>query len=153
MFLDLCWAQRYVIKLAKCKFISILFINFAKMKKQGVEPVDKRSDCPISCTMDLVGDKWSLLIIRDLMYLGKSTYNEFLSSNEHISTNILNDRLVKLTEVGLITYTGTAKRKKYELTKKGKDLKPVLEAVATFGMKHSNANKTFLNHVKKRMGL
>src|ERR1043165_7910276 len=100
------------------------------MKKSGTTTVDKRSDCPISCTMDLVGDKWSLLIIRDLMYLGKTTYNEFLASNEGISTNILNDRLVKLTETGLITFTGTAKRKKYSLTKKGQDLKPELESIA-----------------------
>ena len=123
------------------------------MKKQAKEIIEKRSECPISCTMDLVGDKWSLLIIRDLLYLGKTTYNEFLSSNEGISTNILNDRLVKLSEVGLITFTGTAKRKKYELTKMGRDLKPVLESVALFGIKHSTADKAFLQHVKKKMGL
>jgi DNA-binding HxlR family transcriptional regulator len=123
------------------------------MKKQAKEISEKRSECPISCTMDLVGDKWSLLIIRDLLYLGKTTYNEFLSSNECISTNILNDRLVKLTEVGLIKYTGTAKRKKYELTKMGQDLKPVLESVAIFGMKHSAADKAFLQKVKKVMSL
>lgn len=123
------------------------------MKKQATETFEKRSECPISCTMDLVGDKWSLLIIRDLLYLGKTSYNEFLNSNEGISTNILNDRLVKLTEVGLITYTGTAKRKKYELTKMGKDLKPVLESVAQFGIKHSTADKAFLQRVKKVMKL
>lgn len=123
------------------------------MKKQAKESIEKRSECPISCTMDLVGDKWSLLIIRDLLYLGKSSYNEFLNSNESISTNILNDRLVKLTEVGLITYTGNSKRKKYELTKMGRDLKPVLESVALFGIKHSDADKAFLQRVKKVMSL
>lgn len=123
------------------------------MKKQAKEIIEKRSECPISCTMDLVGDKWSLLIIRDMLYLGKTSYNEFLSSREGISTNILNDRLLKLTEVGLITYTGNAKRKKYELTKMGQDLKPVLEAVAVFGIKHSDADKTFLQKVKKVMSL
>ena len=123
------------------------------MKKQAQPVIEKRSDCPIACTMDLVGDKWSLIIIRDLLYLGKTTYNEFLSSNEGISTNILNDRLVKLTEVGLITYTGTAKRKKYELTKKGHDLKPVLESVASFGLKYSTADKAFIQNVKKKMSL
>jgi DNA-binding HxlR family transcriptional regulator len=123
------------------------------MKKQAKPIPGKRSDCPISCTMDLVGDKWSLLIIRDMLYLGKTTYNEFLSSNEGISTNILNDRLVKLTEDGLITFTGTTKRKKYELTKKGQDLKPVLESIALFGMKHSAAGKDFLKHVRKTMKL
>ncbi|MFN8117184.1 MAG: helix-turn-helix domain-containing protein [Bacteroidia bacterium] len=123
------------------------------MKKKSKEVIEKRSECPISCTMDLIGDKWSLLIIRDLMYLGKTTYNEFLNSNEAISTNILNDRLVKLTEVGLISYTGTTKRKKYELTKMGLDLKPVLESVALFGIKHSSADKQFLQRVKKVMSL
>jgi DNA-binding HxlR family transcriptional regulator len=123
------------------------------MKKAVKGIVEKRSECPISCTMDLVGDKWSLLIIRDLLYLGKTTYNEFLSSNEGISTNILNDRLLKLTEVGLIKYSGLAKRKKYELTKMGHDLKPVLESVAVFGIKHSTAEKAFLQKVKKVMDL
>ncbi|MBL0330648.1 MAG: helix-turn-helix transcriptional regulator [Bacteroidetes bacterium] len=123
------------------------------MKKRIKDTLEKRSDCPISCTMDVVGDKWSLLIIRDLMYLGKTSYNEFLSSRENISTNILNDRLIQLTEDGFITYTGSAKRKKYELTKKGMDLKPVLESIALFGMKHSSADKEFLKHVKKTMKL
>jgi DNA-binding HxlR family transcriptional regulator len=132
--------------------IFILYLCM-EMKKQEKELVESRSDCPISCTMELVGDKWSLLIIRDMLYLGKTTYNEFLSSREGISTNILNDRLIKLTEVGLITYTGTAKRKKYELTKKGHDLKPVLESVAVFGIKHSTADKAFLSRVKKVMDL
>ncbi len=123
------------------------------MKKQAKKVIEKRSECPISCTMDLVGDKWSLLIIRDMLYLGKTTYNEFLKSNESISTNILNDRLVKLTEIGLIAYTGNSKRKKYELTKMGRDLKPILESVAIFGMKHSTADKAFLQNVKKKMNL
>lgn len=123
------------------------------MKRKAKATVEKRSECPISCTMDLVGDKWSLLIIRDLLYLGKSTYNEFLSSREGISTNILNDRLVKLTEVGLITFTGTAKRKKYELTKMGQDLKPVLESIALFGIKYSDADKAFIQNVRKKMNL
>lgn len=123
------------------------------MKKQAEENIAKRSDCPISCTLDLIGDKWSLLIIRDMLYLGKTTYNEFLSSNEAISTNILNDRLIKLTDVGLITYTGSAKRKKYELTQMGKDLKPVLESIALFGMQHSTADSAFLARVRNAMGL
>ncbi|HTA27099.1 MAG TPA: helix-turn-helix domain-containing protein, partial [Bacteroidia bacterium] len=79
---------------------------------------------------------WSLLIIRDMLLFGKTTYNEFLASKEGISTNILNDRLVKLTEIGLITFSGTAKRKKYSLTNVGHDLKPIIEAIAAFGIKH-----------------
>ena len=117
-------------------------------KKPEIKEVARRSDCPVSCTMELVGDKWSMLIIRDMMLWGKSTYNEFLNSNEKISTNILNDRLVMLTEVGLIQYTGTAKRKKYSLTAMGNGLRPVLEAIGTFGIKHFEGSKEY---VKKQM--
>jgi DNA-binding HxlR family transcriptional regulator len=106
------------------------------MRKSKAEKIEKRSECPVSCTLDLIGDKWSLLIIRDIMYFEKSTYNEFLDSGEKISTNILNDRLISLTEKGLITYTGAAKRKKYKLTKTGLELRPIIEAARIFGMKH-----------------
>ena len=121
--------------------------------KKAKEIIENRSVCPITCTLDLIGDKWSLVIIRDIMYLEKCTYNEFLSSNEGISTNILNDRLIMLTKIGLITYTGTAKRKKYALTKKGLELKPVLEAIALFGMKYFTGNKEQLKNIKKVMEL
>ena len=113
------------------------------MIKEKKETTERRSDCPVSCTLDLVGDKWSLLIIRDMMFFGKTTYNEFLDSNEGIATNILNDRLIKLSKIGLITYTGAAKRKKYALTKWGQDLKPILEAIAMFGMKQFERSKEY----------
>src|ERR1700743_6195 len=106
------------------------------MKKVAEKKTNTRSDCPISCTLELIGDKWSLLIIRDMIFAEKSTYNEFLASSEGISTNILNDRLVTLTENGLITFSGSAKRKKYKLTRKGKDLKPIIKAIGIFGTKH-----------------
>lgn len=123
------------------------------MKKQNAESNTKRSECPISCSLDLIGDKWSLLIIRDMLYLGKTSYNEFLRSKEGISTNILNDRLIKLCDDELIFFTGTAKRKKYSLTKKGLDLKPILESIALFGIKYSAADKEFIKHVKNTMKL
>jgi DNA-binding HxlR family transcriptional regulator len=115
--------------------------------------IERRSDCPLSCTLDLIGDKWALLIIRDIMFFGKSTYNEFLESDEGISTNILNDKLVKLTEVGLITYSGTAKRKKYALTKMGLDLKPLLEAVGLFGMRYFEGSKAHFTKQMKEVGI
>lgn len=123
------------------------------MKKEARKKVENRSVCPIACTLDLIGDKWSLIIIRDLMYLEKSTYNEFLSSGEYISTNILNDRLVMLTEIGLITYSGTAKRKVYALTKKGLELKPMLEAIALFGLKYFTGDKEQMKKIKAVMNL
>ncbi|HWY37562.1 MAG TPA: helix-turn-helix domain-containing protein [Bacteroidia bacterium] len=123
------------------------------MKTGNKEKPERRSGCPLSCSLDLIGDKWSLLIIRDMLFLEKTTYNEFLNSKEGISTNILNDRLVKLTEVGLISFTGTEKRKKYALTKMGLDLKPVLESIALFGMKYFISDKDHLREVKKVLNL
>jgi DNA-binding HxlR family transcriptional regulator len=121
------------------------------MIKSGQKNKGKRSKCPISCTLELIGDKWSLLIIRDMLFLGKSTYNEFLASPEGISTNILNDRLVSLTNLGLISFTGTTKRKKYLLTQKGADLKPVLGAVGAFGVKHFEGSQEYLEKQIKAM--
>ena len=112
--------------------------------------VEKRSACPISCTLELIGDKWSLLIIRDMMILGKHTYNQFLSSEEKISTNILNDRLTMLVEKELIYFTGTDKRKKYYLTEVGKDLRPVLESIGIFGIKHFKGSKQYTEKFLKK---
>ena len=120
------------------------------MPSLKIKVPDKRSNCPVSCSLEVIGDKWSLLIIRDMLLFGKSTYNEFLASDEGISTNILNDRLVKLTELGLIAFSGTAKRKKYTVTKIGMDLKPVIEAIASFGMKYFTGSNEF---AKKQMQL
>ncbi len=118
------------------------------MTVQKIKLADKRSNCPVSCSLEVIGDKWSLLIIRDMLLFKKTTYNEFLASNEGISTNILNDRLIKLTEMGLITFSGTEKRKKYTLTKIGMELKPVMEAIALFGMKHIEG---ISSHAQKQM--
>lgn len=120
-----------------------------KNEKKGIQ---RRSKCPLSSTLELIGDKWSLLIIRDMMFFGKSTYNEFLDSAEGISTNILNDRLITLTKIGLITFSGTAKRKKYALTEMGLDLKPLLGAIGTFGMKHFKGSKEYLEKQMQNIG-
>jgi DNA-binding HxlR family transcriptional regulator len=115
------------------------------MEKIDKKSGDQRSKCPLSCSLELLGDKWSLLIIRDIMFFGKSAYNEFLNSPEGISTNILNERLIKLSSVGLIGFSGSAKRKRYFLTKMGDDLKPILEAVGVFGMKYYPACNNHFN--------
>jgi len=119
------------------------------MPKQEIKNIEKRSGCPISCSLELIGDKWSLLIIRDMIYFGKSAYNEFLDSPEGIATNILKDRLAKLTTLGIITFKGTEKRKKYSLTKMGLDLKPVIEAIGLFGMKHFEGSKEYMQEQLK----
>jgi DNA-binding HxlR family transcriptional regulator len=119
------------------------------MKRNRPEAVERRSDCPLSCCLDLVGDKWSLLIIRDMLFFGKSTYNEFLASAEKISTNILNDRLKKLEETGLLCHTGPAKRKRYALTAMGGELKPVIAAFGSYGSKHFAGAKEYLEKQMK----
>ena len=83
-----------------------------------------RSKCPASCALDILGDKWSLLVIRDMIYFKKKTFNEFLKSNEKIATNILASRLKKLEEFGLISKSNDQKNKKVIYT--SKDLSKVL---------------------------
>lgn len=123
------------------------------MPKAPEKKTEKRSLCPISCSLEVIGDKWSLLIVRDMIFAGKSTYNEFLDSEEGIATNILNDRLKKLTESGILTFSGTEKRKKYSLTKKGFDLKPVIESIGNFGMRYFEGSKEYMEErLKKHEG-
>lgn len=89
----------------------------------------KRSDCPLSCSLDIWGDKWSLLIIRDMMFLNKSTYGDFLKSDEGIATNILASRLQGLEESKIIEkldHPGSKAKILYRLTQKGIDLLPIL---------------------------
>ncbi len=98
----------------------------------------ERSCCPITNGLDIFGDKWTLLIIRDLM-LGKRRYQDLISSPENIASNILADRLKRLQAAGLIdrqAYQQNPARYEYVLTTKGKDLKPVLEAIIGWGRKH-----------------
>lgn len=98
----------------------------------------RRSSCPIACALDAVGDKWTLLIIRDL-FRGLTRYKEFATGPEGIPTNILADRLERLEQAGLIAsepYQTNPVRYAYTLTPKGADLKPVLGALATWAARH-----------------
>lgn len=99
-----------------------------------------RSDCPLNFGLELFGDKWSLLIIRDLMFFGKRHYNELLSSSEGISTNILADRLTMLEEAAIIrcTQDDTHRQKKlYSLTQKGADLLPLIIDIGLWSDKYA----------------
>ncbi|WP_375202447.1 winged helix-turn-helix transcriptional regulator [Hyphococcus sp.] len=94
-------------------------------------PDFKRSPCPLAVTLDIVGDKWSLIVIRDL-FRGVSRYSDFLKSPEDMTTNILADRLKRLEEHGLISksaYQENPVRHEYALTKKGRALGPVLREI------------------------
>ena len=97
-----------------------------------------RSPCPVANTLDVVGDKWSLLVVRDLLR-GKQTYTELLASPERIPTNLLADRLARLEGAGLITrsaYQRRPVRYAYTLTDQGKALGDVLKAFVTWGKRH-----------------
>ena len=94
----------------------------------------KRSGCTVACTLDLIGDKWTLLIIRDLFF-GKTRYKEFQESAEKIPTNILAVRLRHLEKAGLISkapYQDRPVRYEYHLTETGRSLGPVLRAIVTW---------------------
>ena len=113
-----------------------------------------RSNCPISSALDIVGDKWSLVIIRDLLYFEKKTFKELSNSLENIATNILADRLKSLEEKGILTRNDVQNNKKtkhYKLSKKGLGLKTLLEELgkwSTTYMKNEHSKmlskKTFL---------
>jgi DNA-binding HxlR family transcriptional regulator len=103
-----------------------------------------RSPCAVACTLDLVGDKWSLLVVRDLLR-GSVTYGELQDSLEGIPTNILADRLRKLGEAGLIAksaYQERPVRYAYALTEKGKALRDILLALVRWGKKHIPGTQT-----------
>lgn len=94
-----------------------------------MKKIKKRSECPISSALDIIGDKWSLLIIRDIALSGKNTYNEFLKGEEKIATNILADRLVMLDEAGILVkeeHPDSKAKIFYRLTQMGIDLVPLL---------------------------
>jgi DNA-binding HxlR family transcriptional regulator len=115
----------------------------------------ERSPCPVANVLDLFGDKWSLLIVRDLM-LGKLRYGEFAQSMEGIPSNILASRLKRLEAAGVVArtvYCAKPVRHQYELTEKGWDLLPVLDAMAAWASKHVPGVKVFPRHrplAKKR---
>ena len=98
-----------------------------------------RSLCPINLVLEAVGDNWSLLILRDLMFRGHSSYQAFLRSEEGIATNILADRLQRLEQNGLISKAADpadARKFIYALTAKGADLAPLLVEMTLFANRH-----------------
>ncbi len=105
----------------------------------GTRERARRSACPINAALEVLGDRWSLLIARDLMFAGFRTYKEFLSSEEGIATNILADRLQQLETSGIITSQrdpADGRRLVYRLTRKGLDLAPVLLELSRWSVKH-----------------
>jgi DNA-binding HxlR family transcriptional regulator len=108
---------------------------------------ERRSGCPVSISLDMLGDRWSLLIIRDLMVRGCRTFKDFLLAGEGIATNILADRLRKLEAAGLITteHVGDdARRVHYRLTEKGIDLAPVLLELLIWAARHEQTSAPYV---------
>ena len=98
-----------------------------------------RSECPITNTLDLIGDKWTLLFIRDMLFLKKKSFNEFLASPEKVATNILTERLKRLEEHGIIEkrpYQKNPLRYEYILTPRGEDLRPLVMEMIRWGNTH-----------------
>lgn len=119
-----------------------------------MKQITPRSDCPISFTLDILGDKWSLLILRDIIFSGKSSYGAFLDSEEGIATNILADRLSMLQSQGLISKKVSPANKSkfvYNLTEKGITLLPLIMEMTTWGAMYGPAqgNKELLKALKK----
>ncbi len=114
-----------------------------------------RSDCPISYALDFFGDKWTFLIIRDMVFDRKRFYNDFLQSKEGIATNILSDRLKKLEANGIIewkVYEELKTKKEYSLTDKGIALIPILVEMILWSGEHKNdlaVSQEFIAKAKK----
>lgn len=120
-----------------------------------MDAIKKRSDCPISCSLDVWGDKWSLLIIRDLLFKKECTYGDFLKSEEKIATNILASRLQTLEENGVIEkleHPDSKAKVLYRLTQKGIDLLPLMIEINLWANKYFDLpeeRKEILKEVKK----
>ena len=98
-----------------------------------------RSPCPVAGALDILGDAWTLLVIRDLMFYGRHRFADFLASPEHIATNILAERLQRLERCGVIErrrYSDRPVREEYHLTRRGRDLLPVLRELISWGKRH-----------------
>ncbi len=99
----------------------------------------EKSNCPISYSLDLFGDRWTLLVLRDLVLWGKTRFAEFQGSDEQIASNILSDRLRRLEQQGFVTSgrdPADARHKIYTVTDKGRSLTPVLLEIAAWGASH-----------------
>ena len=98
-----------------------------------------RSRCPVNLALEIFGDKWTLLIIRDIMFAQKQTFRELLQSEEKIATNILADRLKRLETQGVLRSTpdpGHQQKIIYRLTEKGIDLLPILVEIGSWSLQH-----------------
>jgi len=122
------------------------------MPKSNESP-KRRSGCPLNASIEMLGDRWSLLVIRDMMLRGSRTFKEFLNSYEHPATNILTDRLRRLESHGIITTRPDPKDGRkliYLLTPKGLDLAPVLTEMVLWAAAHEQTdNQSLVEEMRK----
>jgi DNA-binding HxlR family transcriptional regulator len=129
----------------------------ARLKKPPLRSVtlsaDWRSSCPLNASVEILGDRWSLLIIRDMMLRGFCSFKQFLDSYERIATNILADRLHKLESHGIIaaeTHPDDGRKVLYSLTAKGMDLAPILTEMVLWAAAHEDVkNQALVSEIKK----
>jgi DNA-binding HxlR family transcriptional regulator len=127
----------------------VIFISMPGRKHRPL----RRSGCPLNASLEMVGDRWSLLIIRDMMLRGSRTFKEFLNCNESPATNILADRLRRLESYGIITTErdpSDGRKLLYVLTPKGIDLAPVLTEMVLWAASHeATGNKELVHEMQK----
>ena len=118
----------------------------SKTKSKPAAQSDRRSPCPVACSLDIFGDRWTLLVIRDLM-LGRTRFKDFSASPEGIPTNILSERLERLLQHGVVEQIpaddGT-KRLAYRLTEKGRALRPLMKAMRDWGLQWEKGTQAML---------
>ena len=123
------------------------------MPKSKPSP-NRRSGCPLNASVEMLGDRWSLLILRDMMLRGFCTYNDFLHGSwEGIATNILADRLRRLEAYGIITSKPDprdGRKSLYSLTRKGIDLAPVLTEMVLWAAAHEKTENQALIRIMRR---
>jgi DNA-binding HxlR family transcriptional regulator len=116
-----------------------------------MKQIIRKSDCPINFALEIFGDRWTFLIVRDLMFKGKHFYGEFLLSEEKIATNTLADRLSLLESNGIVSKSSDPSHKQkimYSLTQKGIDLVPVLVEVIMWSAKYDKDSAVDIKFVK-----
>jgi DNA-binding HxlR family transcriptional regulator len=104
-----------------------------------VKRTDRKSHCPVNFALEAVGDPWSLLVVRDIVFHGKHAFGEFLASEERITTSVLADRLATLVQTGILAKRRSAtdrRKESYSLTEKGLALIPVLVELANWGVSY-----------------
>jgi len=140
-------------RLAKCKLLGDVPAMPSTRNR-------RRSDCPTAYALDVFGDRWSLLVIRDMLFAGKRRFGDFLDSQEGIATNILSDRLAKLEAGGIVAVSrdpSDRRRKLYRLTRKGLDLAPLMVEMILWSARYdprSAAPQAFVRRARRdRAGL